>query len=135
MNFSSIALANLLGLAGLCAQIGTGAFANGTVTHFEALPHMPSVEIGYKITKNQKRIEISGLTLQDNFCLIPVQIEIEINKQDIRIISLHDQGELVELDNSDMLNRALGKLALQIGYTQTLADKANNAPAVEVMAA
>ncbi len=132
MNFSSIALANLLGLAGLCAQIGTGNFANGTTTHFQALPHMPSVEVGYKVTKNKNRIELSGLTLQDGFCGFPVKIDMVINKQNIDIIAVHDQGQRVDVENTDIVNRTLGKLALQIDYTQSLA---NQSVTVEAIAA
>lgn len=121
MNFSSIALANLLGLAGLCAQIGTGNFANGTTTHFQELPHMPSIEVGYKITKKQNRIELAGLTMRDGFCDFPVKIDMEISQNGITIKALHDQGQVVDMENTDVVNRTLGKLALQINYIQSLA--------------
>lgn len=102
--------------------------ANGFV-HYETLPNAKDMLIGYCVNKTaENHYNIAAFLQKDAICEFLTVLEIVDHTDDVEIIGAYENGVKLDMRDTDVINRCIGKMALQFDYINALAQDAQNIP-------
>lgn len=126
MKLSKNKFVELLGNPKLWSTNGNNGFV-----HYETLPNATDMLIGYCVNKtSDKHYNIAAFLQKDTTCEFLTVLEIVDGAEEVEIIGVYENGVRMDMRNTDVINRSVGKMALQFDYINTLAAAAQKNYAV-----